>query len=850
MKGKRIGKISVLVCTGLLLCGIPAKAAPLTEESLDVELVQNGGLLQNANAKYPLVKFQSGGANTLSVLPDKFDLREAGGISYVTSVKFQNPWGTCWAFGDMASLESSVIMQGGGTSDSVDYSEKALVWYNGQLQKGKDDDGQKEGVEYIGGDTYVYDKGGNSSMAAAQMSSWMGTSTEEEVPYQDAAGTLVEGLLNDKPVFYYSSDGDWTLDDSHLYDDAYRLKKTESILGYGSLADSEVAEDTVMLNVLEEVNPAVKTLLMERGAVAVGYCADEASPSEVGTVSSEYFNEENNAQYNNILQPSNHQVTIVGWDDNYSAANFSIRPPGDGAWIVKNNWSDVWGEDGYFYLSYYDKTISDFTSYEADTGEAGYRSYDYNYQYDYLGNKGLLNSQVEAVLAEKLVGLDREVKFANIFQAKGNETLKAVGLNDNICIDEMAFITTEIYKLNDRSNPEKGELVASQTDEIDNLLYATISLNTPVELKEREYFSVVQSIRTESGLQGVPVEIGTSAPMEVSGYDDTSYQMNYVAKCSEGESFVWGLNGLEGDRFLEEARWCDMADEEMQEFFTMPADDEETVNTVAGNVMVKAFTVDTDTTLSFSNHVLKLLCYDGEGNLIRQTEAADISQLPALPLETETVAFALLNDNGDSFSIDIDGSTYQVGEHISREEIDNNGGAAVLSLTGQNRGLTETRTYNIQLAFAEEKMVSVKIIFKDQDGDILEDSGYELFYGETGKQSITVTAPEGYELTDSGTYTVTISRNANGELAADISEITVNVKTKGQTGGSTSSGGSGTGDKNTENQNTENQNTGSKNTENKNAVGTGDDREALVWMILLLTGGMTACITAYRLKKY
>jgi len=67
--------------------------------------------------------------------PSSFDLRDVDGHSYVTPVKLQNPFGTCWGFAAIAAAETSIL--GSHFEDdptayqTLDLSEKQLCYFAG-----------------------------------------------------------------------------------------------------------------------------------------------------------------------------------------------------------------------------------------------------------------------------------------------------------------------------------------------------------------------------------------------------------------------------------------------------------------------------------------------------------------------------------------------------------------------------------------------------------------------------------------------------------------------------------------------------------------------------------------------
>ena len=152
-------------------------------------------------------------------------------------------------------------------------------------------------------------------------------------------------------------------------------------------------------------NDAIKRAILNYGAVYSG----------IGFYD-EYYDSDTNSYYNpdEDIDSTNHAVVIVGWNDDYSKYKFSSTPPKNGAWIVKNSWADDWGDDGYFYVSYYDRSVAGYIEDAIVFVFNDSERYDKNYQYDIIGMTDYYSSFYDTVWVE------------NIFEATDDELLAAV----------------------------------------------------------------------------------------------------------------------------------------------------------------------------------------------------------------------------------------------------------------------------------------------------------------------------------------------------------------------------------------------------------------------------------------
>lgn len=586
-------------------------------------------------------------------LPEQYDLRNEG---LVTGTRNQNPWGACWSFGNTSSIESNAVLKGAGSAGSLDYSEHYMAWFTFQPYQG-------EGYQIVEGAANALDFGGRRQMATADTTAWFGPIDETLAPYVNAAGERDDNGIPLKT-------GDWSLPES-LRDEAeeVHVQNVDYLPETGVFADTAVDKDGKIYKTGysfdEDALKAVKSALMENGVLDVSYYAAKSLPDQ-DEQDTPIFNMETHAQYSPRNASANHEVSVVGWDDTYGVENFSTTPPGPGAWIVKNSWGkgnggpDSVDAEGYFYISYYDQTVSEFTSYQVDVPQNGLFAYDNNYQYDFLGYKSFMSVPPSEASTGNRV--------ANVFTAEKDEVLTAVSA---LTVDTNSTVEVEIYKLADGADlSSAGEAVSTVTDCPTYGGFHTITLHTPVELKAGERFAVVETITGASGGY-LPIEMGYSGTIPQGG----GGQVKSVARIDPGQSYV---GSKENGQWV----WSDMAD--------APAipKGEETIN--FGNVMIKAFTVDRDSTVAAALTVESL---DGQKQSLGRQEVTDFAAPMLLPAGTETIRLSATAQNGTA-RLSVDENT-----EIAKADFQNT--PIILSLTSEprgNNGAEYTLSFNVQTA--------------------------------------------------------------------------------------------------------------------------------------------------------
>ena len=297
---------------------------------------------------------------------------------YVTQdlpdVRNQNPYGTCWAHAAVGAMEIDLIKQGKADT-AIDLSEYFLVYYsyhNYPYPKGDSADSISLS------DPKKFLVGGNDWMATYFLSVLIGTT--EDYGYPDW-------------VYLYGKTGSFKAPE----DDNTPLGTPQNVTGIAAQLTSAYSFDM-------NDRALVKEMIRKYGSVSAGICSDSLSGINC------YGTDKN----------SDHAVLLVGWDDDYPVSNFTTgTPEGPGAWRVRNSWGAGSGDNGYFWLSYYDAALlaGGGYIYEANNGAANIDDYCYSYAktpyplyYKTVKNKAVVTQTftVDANEQIRAVGVDGE----------------------------------------------------------------------------------------------------------------------------------------------------------------------------------------------------------------------------------------------------------------------------------------------------------------------------------------------------------------------------------------------------------------------------------------------------------
>jgi len=203
---------------------------------------------------------------------------------------------------------------------------------------------------------------------------------------------------------------------------------------------------------------------------------------------SQYYNKDNNAYCYIGTNRPNHDVVIVGWDDNYSKSNFNSSLEGDGAFICMNSWGASFGDGGLFYVSYYDSNIGMHNVVYTRTEDTD--NYDNIYQTDICGWVGQMGYD------------DATAYFANVYTVNDSELLKAVGFYATGKATEYEIYVVKNYEgtesFDDMQFVQKGSFV--------NAGYYTVDLDVPIEIEGGLQCAVVVKIKTPGSSRPVAIE--------------------------------------------------------------------------------------------------------------------------------------------------------------------------------------------------------------------------------------------------------------------------------------------------------------------------------------------------------
>lgn len=444
------------------------------------------------------------------------------------TVKNQMDTGACWAFAATTMLESNYAKLKNATAPllSPRHMSYASTYSAGFLNNATNPYGYNRNIG-----------GGNTYLAMGYCTNGTGAVLETAMPFQNNENQINISEIQGKevvqrvnsykefPAVYktYSSTG-ITYHNGYKADSSYRVNYTESDV--------------------QSIRNKIKDHIIKYGAVTTGTYIDDNSEyfniAKIQNRTSNYFSY--NCDDETVL--SNHAVTIIGWDDNFSMNNFNDahKPKHNGAWIIQNSWGTNTLNDGCYYISYDDVWVERNIMGVIDSAKP---EYDKIYQHDPLGWS---SSRIFQTTAGTTLST---IYGANVFSRNTTNTKKEK-------LTQISFNITQTANIAIYANSTSDDL--SKLTLLKNMGtlepgYYTCKLDTPIEVTGSKF---AVALKYSADVAEVPMEYNIKSNGGTSTYWDT-------ATASNGESYI-SIDGVNG--------WTDVLD----------------VGCKDSNICIKAFT--------------------------------------------------------------------------------------------------------------------------------------------------------------------------------------------------------------------------------------------------------------------
>lgn len=476
--------------------------------------------------------------------------------NFTAPVYDQGSMGSCWAFGAVEALQSALLRF---TNISCNFSVNNLQ--NSLLQYAK------YGVLEV-------TEGSEGFIPATYLISWLGISPSEYDVY-DELGKVSPLIMTDEDI--------------HITD---------------------VVEIPARKNSTD--NTAIKEAILKYGGVEATYY------SNTGLL---FYNKTSHAQYfNGIMKVDpNHSICVVGWDDNYSKDNFAQTPPGDGAFIIQNSWGTNWGEDGFFYISYYDTsfaTVHKPIAFVIKNNE----TYDMVYQNEVSGLLGIAkyNYYKNIYVAEKDGLIAAVGTFFNKTASSYEFSILVNGATVYTCKGVSSFRGYETIKLDTLVQINKG-------DKFEVIFKNKVPYMGSSRVKDQENISYMSS---DGKIWQDMYDQSAVALLKVYTVEDTRIVKNLVKYYSDnaplvatvgaGEEVTFDLNGVKTKVVADENGTAKLP------INLKPGNYKVTVThggkSVIGSVVVKTTVIASNVKRAKgSNYNMKIRIVDGEGAAVKNT---------------------------------------------------------------------------------------------------------------------------------------------------------------------------------------------------------------------------------------